>query len=343
MRTTSKKQLRNRATGVLVILVLLILAFFVISMGTGFMKMTPVDLFKTLFGHGTADQALVLFEFRLPRIVISVLIGAGFAISGCILQAIARNPLSDPGILGINSGASLAVVLFISFYPLNQASPIFLLPVLALIGASVAAVLIYVLSYKKNEGIAPIRMILVGIGIAAGISALMIVLTIRLNPEQYKFVAVWMAGSIMGKDWRFVLAFLPWILLLFPIAWIKAKDLNVLSLGESVAQGLGARVEKERILLLLIAVGLAGASVAVGGGIGFVGLIAPHIARRLVSGNHFYLIPASALTGGLLLIVADTIARTIIQPSEIPTGVVVAVIGAPYFLYLMSKTTTASA
>ncbi|CAG7638648.1 FecCD family ABC transporter permease [Paenibacillus allorhizosphaerae] len=326
-----------RAYAVLSAFVVLILAVFVVSMNTGFTRLSPLEVFSTLFGGGTDKQKLILFEFRLPRIVISVLVGCGLALSGAILQGLSRNPLADPGILGINSGAGLAVVLFISFYPVKTAAPAFMLPVLALVGAGLIAALIYALSYKRGIGISPTRLILVGIAVAAGIGAAMIVLTIRLEPQNYQFVAIWLAGSIWGTNWKFVLALLPWIIVLIPYVIYKANVLNVLNLGDQAAAGLGVRLERERLTLLASAVALAASCVAVGGGIGFVGLIGPHLARQLIGPKHQFLLPASALAGGLLLIIADTIGRTMLQPSEIPTGIVVAVIGAPYFLYLLAK------
>ncbi|HEY2491936.1 MAG TPA: iron ABC transporter permease [Paenibacillus sp.] len=316
----------------------LIIIAFMISMNTGFIRLSPMELLRTLFGYGTDKQELILFEFRLPRIVISVLVGAGLAVSGCILQGISRNALADPGILGINAGAGLVVMLFISFYPTTTAAPTFLLPVLALLGAGLTAMLIYTLSYKRHEGISPSRLLLTGIAVAAGISAVTIVLTLNLRPDQYQTVATWMAGSIWGSTWKYVLALLPWIVILIPYVMSKARVLNVLSLGDQMAQGLGTRVEKERLLLLAAAVGLAGSCVSVSGGIGFVGLIAPHLGRRLVGPRHQALLPTSALIGGFLVIVADTLGRWVIRPSEVPAGIVVAVIGAPYFLYLLSRT-----
>ncbi|MFD2084535.1 MULTISPECIES: FecCD family ABC transporter permease [Brevibacillus] len=328
---------RNRAFAVMTILAILIFIAFIISMNTGYIRLSPSDLLMTLIGSGTDKQNLILFEFRLPRIVISLLIGAGLAVSGCIIQGISRNALAEPGILGINAGAGLMVMLFISFYPSTSAAPVFLLPVLALLGASVTAALIFALSYKRHKGLSPTRIILTGIAVAAGMSAAMIVLTLKLSPDKYQFVATWLAGSIWGTNWKFVLSLLPWIAILLPYVFYKARVMNVLNLGEELAKGLGAPVAKEQLKLLAAAVGLAASCVAVSGGIGFVGLIGPHLARRLVGPKHEMLLPTSALTGALLVIVADTIGRWIMQPSEIPTGIVVAVIGAPYFLYLLAR------
>jgi len=338
LRATAGERGRNvRGVTVIVVFAVLLFLMLLVSMNTGYTPLGPLEVIETLFGAGTPKQELILFEFRLPRIVISMLVGAGLAVAGCILQGISRNALADPGILGINAGAGLMVILFISFYPTKTAAPVFLLPFLALLGAGLTAALIYSLAYRKDEGLSPTRMVLTGIAVAAGISAAMIVLTIRLDPQSYQFVAVWLAGSVWGSNWKFVLALLPWICVLIPYVLYKARVLNVLNLGEQLATGLGTPIERERLGLVAAAVGLAGACVAVGGGIGFVGLIGPHLARRLVGPKHQYLLPASALAGGLLLIVADTIGRSLIQPSEIPAGIVVAVIGAPYFLYLLAK------
>ena len=338
-QTLPNGQHRTKTKNLVVIgvLSLLIVLVFIISMNTGYIKLSPLEVIRTLFGYGTDKQQLILFEFRLPRIIISILVGMGLAVSGCVLQGISRNALADPGILGINAGAGLAVMLFISFFPSTTATPVFFLPILAFTGAGVTAIIIYSLAYKQHEGISPMRLLLTGVAVAAGISAAMIVLTLRLSPENYQFVATWLAGSIWGSNWKFVLALLPWILVLMPFVFAKARVLNVLNLGDLTATGLGASIEKERRVLLAAAVGLAGASVSVSGGIGFVGLIGPHLARQLVGARHQFLLPAAALTGGLLVLIADTIGRWILQPSEIPAGIVVAVIGAPYFLYLLSR------
>ncbi|MGE7021303.1 FecCD family ABC transporter permease [Solibacillus cecembensis] len=335
--TNSQRKSMRKNLFIIGILCLLIVIVFMISMNTGFIRLSPLEVIQTLFGSGTEKQHLILFEFRLPRIIIAVLVGMGLAVSGCVLQGISQNALADPGILGINAGAGLAVMLFISFFSSTTAAPVFLLPILAFTGAGITAIIIYALSYKRNEGISPMRLILTGVAIAAGISSAMIVLTLRLSPDNYQFVATWLAGSIWGSNWKFVFSLLPWIVVLIPFIFSKARVLNVLNLGDLTATGLGASIEKERRVLLAAAVGLAGASVSISGGIGFVGLIGPHLARQLVGSRHQYVIPTAALTGGLLVLIADTIGRWILQPSEIPAGIVVAVIGAPYFLYLLSR------
>ena len=328
---------KKRSITILAIFMVLIVVTFIISVNTGFIRLTPIELLRTLFGGGTEKQELILFEFRLPRIIISILVGAALAVSGCVMQGLSRNALADPGILGINAGAGLVVMLYVAFVPIQTVGSVMFLPILAGVGSALTATIIYVLSFKKGEGLSPTRLLLTGIAVAAGISAATIVLTLRFSPEQYQFVATWMAGSIWGSNWKFVVSLLPFIIILLPIVLFKARVLNVLNLGDQMAVGLGTSLEKERLVLLAAAVGLAGSSVSVSGGIGFVGLIAPHLVRSLIGPKHQFLLPGSALAGALLVLIADTIGRWIIQPSEIPAGIVVAVIGAPYFLYLLAR------
>lgn len=322
---------------VMIVLALLIFVTFMISINSGYSSLSPADVLKTVIGAGSDKQNLILFDFRLPRILIASFIGAGLAVSGAILQGVSQNSLADPGILGINSGAGIAVVLFLSFISSEDAAPVLLMPFVALLGAGITAAVIFALAYKKGKGVIPIRLLLVGIAVGAGISAALLILTTRMDQGKFEYATIWLAGSIWGTNWTFVLALLPWVLILIPFAIFKARILNILNLGEKTAMGLGASVQRERFILIGAAVGLAGACVAIGGGIGFLGLIGPHLARRLVGPKYELLLPASALVGALLLLSADIFARILLQPTEIPTGIVVSVMGAPYFLYLLSK------
>ncbi|WP_411348195.1 FecCD family ABC transporter permease [Paenibacillus sp. WLX2291] len=331
---------RKRTIRTIITLVVLAIAAFVVlllSMNTGFTKMSPMEVLRTLFGGGTARDELILFQFRLPRIVIALLVGMGLAVAGAILQGVSRNALADPGILGINSGAGLAVVLFVVTNPMRESASPMLLPFLALIGAFAAATGIYLMAYKKNKGISSSRLVLSGIAMAAGINALMIVLTLQLDPNEFNFIATWQAGSIWGSSWKFVTALLPWIIVLLPAALWKARQMDVFSLGDDTATGLGSYLNRQRLLLLVIAVALSAACVAVSGGIGFIGLLGPHIARRLVGPRYEHVIPVSALIGAVLLLIADMVGRTLMENSEIPAGVMVAIIGGPYFLYLLAR------
>lgn len=335
MQPQEVKKKKHRLT-TMVVLGILIIVTFIISMNTGASKLSPLDVLHTVLGTGTDYQKLILFEFRLPRIIISILVGAGLAVSGCILQGVTRNPLADPGLLGITMGAGLAVVLFISFFPINV-QVTFWMPIVAFIGASITGATIYLLAYSKKDGLIPVRLILVGLAVSAGLSAMLTMLSLRLSNNNYDMIAVWLVGRIWGSSWEFVLALLPWLLILLPYVFYKARVLDALNLGDKLAVGLGVPVEKERLKLLAVAVAIAAACVSVSGGIAFVGLIGPHLARRIIGPQHKYLLPTSALVGAFMLILADTLGRAILQPIEIPAGVVVAVIGAPYFLYMLSK------
>ncbi|PEZ04290.1 iron ABC transporter permease [Bacillus sp. AFS018417] len=319
---------------------ILICAVFFISLYTGTFKVSPVEVLKTLVGLGAEDQATILFDFRMPRIIIAIFVGSALAVSGAIMQGLSRNPLADPGIMGINAGAGLSVVVFVYFFfgkvTMSSFLSVFILPFFALVGAILAAVIIYALAWK--DGVSPVRLILVGIAVAAGFGAVSLVFSMKMTSNDFRFATIWLSGSLWGTDWKFVLSVLPWMLIFLPIAFMKAHVLNVMNLGDAAATGLGLDVEKERRKLLFIAVCLAGASVAVAGGISFIGLMAPHLARRLVGGKHQIMLPTAALIGTLLLLFSDLLSRSLLTTSEIPVGLVISVIGAPYFIYLLVKT-----
>ena len=229
---------RRRKCGhriIVIICIFLLFLSFLISMNTGYTHLSPADTLRTLFGGGSEKQQLILFEFRLPRIVLSMLSGLGLAVSGCIIQGISRNALADPGVLGINAGAGLMVILYVLLFGADSMLSIFTLPFLAFVGAGLTAIVIYVLAYKRKEGIAPLRLILTGVAIQAGLSSLTTVLVVRLDERQYTFVSTWQAGSIWGSNWNFVLALLPWLLLLFPYVLYKSRILDVMDLGDEVA------------------------------------------------------------------------------------------------------------
>ncbi|PHA00374.1 iron ABC transporter permease [Bacillus pseudomycoides] len=319
---------------------ILICAVFFISLYIGTFKMSPVEVLKTLVGLGAEDQTTILFDFRMPRMIIAIFVGSALAVSGAIMQGLSRNPLADPGIMGINAGAGLSVVVFIYFFfgkvTMSSFLSVFILPFFALVGAILAAVIIYALAWK--DGVSPIRLILVGIAVAAGFGAVSLVFSMKMTSNDFRFATIWLSGSLWGTDWKFVLSVLPWMLIFLPIAFMKAHVLNVMNLGDAAATGLGLDVEKERRKLLFIAVCLAGASVAVAGGISFIGLMAPHLARRLVGGKHQIMLPTAALIGALLLLFSDLLSRSLLTTSEIPVGLIISVIGAPYFIYLLVKT-----
>ncbi|MDQ0155714.1 FecCD family ABC transporter permease [Robertmurraya andreesenii] len=324
---------------VLVMLSILIVATIVFGIGLGYSSLTYDRLIPTIFGQGTFKEEFVLFSIRMPRIIVTFLAGMALALSGAILQGITRNDLADPGIIGINSGAGIGVAIFYLFMPIDAGSFVYLLPIIAFVGALLTAIFIYLLSYSRKTGLQPVRLVLVGVGFSLALSGAMIIIFSSVDPYKVDFIAKWLNGNIWGTDWPFIWALLPWLVVLVPFTLYKANRLNLLAMSESVAIGVGVAVERERIILLLTAVALAASAVSVTGGISFIGLMAPHIAKALVGPRNQLFIPVAILLGGWLLIVADTIGRNIIEPDGVAAGIMVALIGAPYFMYLLIRRT----
>ncbi|NJO93422.1 MAG: iron ABC transporter permease [Hydrococcus sp. RM1_1_31] len=327
-------RVERRAIAIALVILAISFVAFVFNVGRGEYPIAGIDIIKTLFGidTGNPDHPFVIQELRLPRSLVAFVVGVALAISGTIFQGITRNPLADPSIIGIDTGASLAAVTIIVLFP---STPIYLLPISAFIGALTVAALIYWLAW--NEGSSPILLILMGIGLSAIAGAFTSLVITFGNIDDVNAALVWLAGSVYGRTWEQFLSLLPWTIVFVPMAFALARHLNVLNLGDEVAKGLGSRLEWQRGLLVIVAVALAGASVATAGTIGFVGLIAPHVGRQLVGANHQGLLPVSALMGGLLVVIADLLGRTLFAPIEIPCGVMTAAIGTPYFLYLLIR------
>jgi len=321
---------------IVVLFALLILATVVIGIGIGPASLSFDRLIPTMLGQGSFKEEFVLFSIRLPRIVITILAGMALALSGAILQGITRNDLADPGIIGINAGAGVAISIFFLYVPINVGSFVYMLPAVAFFGALITAMLIYLFSYQRNGGLQPVRLVLVGVGFSMALSGMMIILISSAERVKVDFIAKWLAGNIWGTDWPFILALLPWLFVLVPFTLYKAHRLNLLGMSEPVAIGVGVSIEKERLVLLLTAVALAASAVSVTGGIAFVGLMAPHMAKSLVGPRNQLFLPVAILIGGWLLLFADTVGRNLID-SGIPAGVMVALIGAPYFMYLLLK------
>ncbi|MBN1055558.1 iron ABC transporter permease [Clostridium botulinum] len=328
----------KRFTLIIGVLMILIITTILIGLNMGSLAIDPSDVIKTLMGQGSKSHEIAIFKLRLPRIVIGILVGTALAIAGTILQGVTKNDLADSGILGINSGAALFVVIYIyimngNIYDGISNMTIFTMPIVALSGAIFGAFLIYILAWKN--GINSSRLLLIGIGINVAFTSILTIFQLRFTTQEFNRVMAWTSGSIWGVSWKYVLAVLPFILIFTLLTIYKARYLDVLNLGDEVATGLGVEVEKERRKLIIYAVILAGVATSVAGSIAFLGLVAPHIARKLVGPKHNKLILTSALVGSLILLIGDTIARNIIAPMELPVGIVVAIIGVPYFIYLM--------
>lgn len=313
-------------------LMLLLVVSFVLGACLGSTWESPWQVLLTLVGQG-GDSAFVIGTLRLPRLVLAMLAGAGLSVAGAILQGVIRNPLASPDVLGMTGGASVAAVAFIAFF--GGELSIRWLPLAAMIGAALVSGLIYALAWKN--GVSPIRLVLIGIGISAGTSSLTMLMLSFSSITSASRAYIWLTGSVYGASWEQVLTLLPWTLIFIPLAMINARHLNVHELGEQVAAGVGAAVQRQRLGLLLITVALAGSAVALVGAVGFIGLLGPHIARRLVGPSYGGLLPAAALVGALLFLLADTAGRTLFQPLDVPAGVFTAAIGAPFFIMLLLR------
>lgn len=324
-------QVHKRSFFLLVLLFLATVVTFIVSLSAGSSYIPLSTVVQELIGE--SESAFVLNELRLPRVWMAVFVGAGLGVSGLILQNMIRNPLGSPDIVGVTGGASVGTVLFIVY--LLESFSVQWLPVASIVGAGITTVIIYLLSWK--DGVTPMRLILVGIGISALTNAIVTMFMVASDSATASKVYLWMTGSLYGANWQEVWIIAPIIVLLIIISLFFTPIVDVKQLGDDVALGMGVRVQFFRILLLALSVGLAGTAVSFAGGIAFVGLIAPHIARQLLHRTFGFLVFGSALIGSLIVLLADIIARTAFLPSDIPAGVFTAGIGAPFFIYLLYK------
>ncbi|GAB0169295.1 iron ABC transporter permease [Lysinibacillus sp. CTST325] len=327
-----KKQRRWLMTWILLTIVIFVMG---ISMGAASVSIDRI--IPILMGDGSFKESFVLFSVRLPRLFVLAAAGMALALAGAVLQGVTRNDLADPGIIGINAGAGVGITLFYLLVNGDLPNFAYMLPLVGFCSALLTAICIYFFSYKRNEGVQPVQLILVGVGVASALSGVMIILISSAERSDVQFIAQWLAGNIWGTDWPFFWALLPWLLLGIPFIFYKANVLNVLAMTEQTAVGLGLNIERERLQLLIVSVALAAAAVSVTGGIAFIGLMAPHIAKQLVGPRFQFFLPLTLFIGASLLMLADTIGRVAISSSTVPAGIVVACIGAPYFLYLLRK------
>lgn len=287
----------------------------------------PIHAVTGFFLHND----FILNEYRIPRTLLGLLIGSSLAISGSVIQGVIRNPLASPDVIGITKGASLAAVMIIMIFP---SVPLFVLPLGSFIGALTISIILSVLISKFD--VKGSKLALIGLAIGAICTAIVQFLLIR-NPLDANNALLWLTGSLYGHNIVNFYSLLPWFIITVPIVLLLGYQLDILNLGDHVAIALGARVKILKMILLVLAVMLAGASIAVVGGISFLGLIAPHIARQLVGHKNIHVIIMSGLVGAILLTFGDGLARGIQPPLDIPVGVVIAIIGAPYFLFLLRK------
>ena len=300
------------------------------SASLGAVEIAPHDILPTLLGNGTPEDYRILYHIRLPRIVTGALTGINLALAGCILQGILKNPLADPGIIGVSAGAGLAAMCIMILLPAETK----FVPLGAFIGAMIAVALVFALSWEN--GVHPMRMVLAGVAIAAFFGGAMTALMVFYS-DRVQGTVNWMAGGFAGRSWSHAEMVLPYTLIGIAGALLGSRWLNALQLGEETARSLGVNVARARLVLLILAALLAASAVSAAGMLGFVGLVVPHIVRLLTGSDFDWLLPASALWGAALVAGADAAARVAFAPVEVPVGVFMSFLGAPFFLYLLKK------
>lgn len=330
---------------VIAALILLLIGVFLFSLASGASDASVWRLVLALSGIAPeqldALDRIVVLDIRLPRAIIGMLIGSALAVAGAILQGLFRNPLADPGIVGVSAGAGLGAVCFIVLgttvlAPVTAILGIYSVPIGAVIGCAATTVLLYRVS-TRHGATSVATMLLAGIALGAMAEALRGVLVYWSDDNQLRDITFWNLGSLAGATWTRILAAGPIILAVLLATPFLAKNLNAMALGEAPARHLGIPVQRFKSLAIIAVATLVGASVAVSGGIGFVGIIVPHLLRLVIGPDHRYLLPAAALLGAILLLLADSIARQIVAPAELPIGIVTAAIGAPFFLWILLR------
>ena len=318
-----------RAIGFYVITLSMMVLLFGLSIRLG----TYTLSFEEIWAAFQPDDKnyFTLMEYRLPRAVLAILLGGALAISGVLVQSVVRNPLASPDILGINNAAGLVAVSVLMFLP-NLA--FYWMPIFAFLGGVLSFVILWIVC---GFNFRPIKMAIIGVALSALWAAISHYLMLT-NPVEINTAMLWLTGSLWGRSWSYLNVVLPWLVVLLPLPFIFCRDLDTLGLGENKASTLGITVNKVQISVLVLAVALSTTAVAICGPIAFLGLVAPHLARRLVGGRHRTLLPAALIIGALLLQLSDILARVIDPPTELPAGILTAIIGAPYFFYLLMRT-----
>ena len=318
-----------RAIGFYVITLSLMVLLFGLSIRLG----TYTLSFEEIWAAFQPDDKnyFTLMEYRLPRAVLAILLGGALAISGVLVQSVVRNPLASPDILGINNAAGLVAVSVLMFLP-NLA--FYWMPIFAFLGGVLSFVILWIVC---GFNFRPIKMAIIGVALSALWAAISHYLMLT-NPVEINTAMLWLTGSLWGRSWSYLNVVLPWLVVLLPLPFIFCRDLDTLGLGENKASTLGVTVNKVQISVLVLAVALSTTAVAICGPIAFLGLVAPHLARRIVGGRHRTLLPAALIIGALLLQLSDILARVIDPPTELPAGILTAIIGAPYFFYLLMRT-----
>lgn len=325
---------------IVIILSSLLLLSLILYLSWGSYKISPLDILKTILGEGTKLQKSAILNLRVPRMLVGISVGIALSTAGALLQTITKNDLADSGIIGINAGAAVAAVIFISLKTANYYNElgslsIYVLPFMAIMGAGISAAIIYFLSSRNK--VRPKRLLLIGLGINAGLNAFITFFTFRGGVSDYNRVLIWISGTLWGSGWNYAKIITPLVAIMFILVLLNHKKLDVLNLSDEHAICLGLNLNRERKKFLTFAVILAGTATAFAGNIGFIGLISPHIARKLVGPYHKNFLVIAAVISAVIILVADSLSRNLFSPIEIPVGITISILGVPYFIYLMMK------
>lgn len=334
---------------IFLVLLLILLGALTLGVSIGAVQIPPLEVVRILLSHVpglghfsdgiSTEHKIIVFTMRFPRVILAAFVGSGLALGGAAFQGLFRNPMADPYVIGVSSGAALGAVSSIIFQTIFKVSIHFGIPFFAFVFAIVTILLVY--SLARVGGRVPVMtLLLAGIAVNSLITALVSLCTF-LSGDQLHQVVFWLMGGFSGRGWNYVYMFIPYGVIGSAVIFIYARELNAMLLGEEPAEHLGVEVEKVKQRILVAAALLTGACVSVSGMIGFVGLVIPHVVRMLFGPDHRMLLPASALIGAAFLLLADILARIILAPGEVPVGIVTALFGGPFFIYLLRRQKTA--
>jgi iron complex transport system permease protein len=333
------------------IIVALLMLFLILTIAfavtVGPMQIPPIEVYKIIIKNipfigdlvrveSSSSAEVVVFQVRLSRVLAAALVGIALAVAGVVLQALFRNPMADPYLLGISAGASLGASLAIAFgIGFSFFGLLFSVPIMAFVFAIGTVILVYSVA-RRGQGVEMLTLLLVGIAVNSFLLAIMAIVRI-VSGDAIHAIMAWILGSLVTSNWSYVEIILPFVVIGVALIYVFAKDLNIILLGEEQAHHLGVDTERLKRIMLASATLITAAAVSISGIIGFVGLIIPHIARILVGPDHRILIPSSALAGAIVLILCDTMARTVVRPVELPVGIFTSLLGCPFFIYLIRK------
>ncbi|MBA9026193.1 MULTISPECIES: FecCD family ABC transporter permease [Bacillaceae] len=317
----------------LIIAIMLLICLMCASIVYGYTDTTWKMVLEAFRNYNGSNEHIVIQTVRLPRSLIAAAVGSSLAIAGVLMQTLTKNPLASPGTFGVNAGAGFAVVLAVTFFSVGNLQAF---TWISFLGAAIAAIGVYAIGSVGREGLTPMKLTLAG----AAMTAMFASFTqgfLVINEAAFEQVLFWLAGSVEGRKMTVLTAVLPYLMIGWLGAMIIASKLNVLSMGEDVAKGLGLSTGFIKIGAAVLIIFLAGGSVAIAGPVGFIGIVIPHVARSIIGIDHRWVIPFSGILGGILLLAADILARYIIMPQEVPVGVMTAIIGTPFFIYIVRK------